>query len=693
MSKNANPVTTPSPEPDADVVPESDDRTGSVAAPKKQIARLPWTSSSTDEVVMPWQMGADPVEPAPGSDNGSPGTSEAGVKGRTRKAATQASRGGSPFAVPAGPMPEDIPGFPYPDDPPEMAWESTPTPEDIPGFPLFSGGDETSGAPLSSGNERSVGPPTQGVIKPLTRLARPSAAELPRQEPNIPAQTQRETHDPGAISRPRPQVQVQTQSPALPHLQALPIHFPPMQSQAQAQPGISFRPNSAMLNSQSGNLSTDQLATGYLDPLEVMFHEPRSMQETGLNQGMIFDLVLKTMYYTSYMSGQEISAALRLPFYGIIDQIINLLKKEQLCEVSGAAGLGEAGYQYILTVKGMERAHQVMQRSKYVGPAPVPLAKYIEVMKLQAAKKPVLNRQTVENALQGFVISEDLVNQVGASVNAGKSLFLFGAPGNGKTLLTERIAKMLGGNVVIPYALEADGQIIQLFDLNSHHAAVPQGASESDTTKAELGDRRWIKIQKPVVVVGGELTMASLDLIYNDNVGFYEAPFQLKANGGLFLIDDFGRQQVSPQALLNRWIVPLEKGIDYLTLKTGKKLQVPFDLFLVLSTNLQPEDLIDEAFLRRIQNKLFVPDPTAQQFYEIFLGQCRMMNIPFDQNGFTHLVNKHYVEKKRPFRASQPRDLLRQLLGIARYRNTRPELTPELLDAACSTYFVKLKDK
>jgi hypothetical protein len=187
--------------------------------------------------------------------------------------------------------------------------------------------------------------------------------------------------------------------------------------------------------------------------------------------------------------------------------------------------------------------------------------------------------------------------------------------------------------------------------------------------------------------------MASLDLIYNETAGFYEAPFQLKANGGLFLIDDFGRQQVSPQALLNRWIVPLEKSIDFLTLKTGKKLQVPFELFLVLSTNLQPEDLIDDAFLRRIQNKLNVPDPTPQQFYEIFLAMCKSLNVPFDQHGFTYLVKKHYMEAGRPFRASQPRDLLRQLMGIARYRNVPPEMTPQLVDAACSTYFVNSKPK
>jgi hypothetical protein len=439
--------------------------------------------------------------------------------------------------------------------------------------------------------------------------------------------------------------------------------------------------------------TTDQLATGYLDPLDVMFIEPRTIAETGLNQGLIADLVLKTMYFTSYMSGQDISATVRLPFYGVLDQVINLLKKEQLCEVSGTSGLGEAGYQYLLTAKGMERAHQVLARSKYVGPAPVPLARYIEAIKVQASRKPTINSELVERALHGMVMSQELKDQVGASVNAGKSLFLFGAPGNGKTLLAEKIATMLGGHIAIPYAIEADGQIIQLFDLNSHRPVVPPGVSEHDTTRAELGDRRWLRIHRPVVVVGGELTMASLDLIYNENVGFYEAPFQLKANGGLFLIDDFGRQQVSPQALLNRWIVPLEKGIDFLTLKTGKKLQVPFELFLVLSTNLQPEDLVDDAFLRRIQNKLNVPDPTPQQFYEIFVAQCKMMNVPFDQHGFAYLVNKHYREMRRPFRASHPRDLLRQLIGIARYRNVPPEMTPELLDAACSTYFVNSRPK
>jgi hypothetical protein len=443
-----------------------------------------------------------------------------------------------------------------------------------------------------------------------------------------------------------------------------------------------------------GGVATDQLMPSQFDsPMLSHFNEPRTILETGINQGIISDLVLKTMYFTSYMSGQDISSVIRLPFYGVIDQVINMMKREQLCEVSGTSGLGEAGYQYLLTVKGMERAHQVLARSSYVGPAPVPLSRYIEAIKMQSARKRPVNKQVVESSLRGMVMGEELKDQVGAAVNAGKSLFLFGAPGNGKTLLAERIATMLGGQLAIPYAIEADGQIIQLFDLNSHRPVVPAGADETDSTRAELADRRWVRIHKPVVIVGGELTMASLDLIYNENAGFYEAPFQLKANGGLFLIDDFGRQQVSPQALLNRWIVPLEKGIDYLTLKTGKKLQVPFELFLVLSTNLNPEDLIDDAFLRRIQNKLNVPDPAPQQFYDIFVAQAKVMGVPFDQNGFAYLVTKHYVDTQRPFRASHPRDLLRQLLGIAKYRNVSPEMTPQLLDAACGTYFVNAKKK
>ncbi|HEX8228360.1 MAG TPA: ATP-binding protein [Chloroflexia bacterium] len=592
-------------------------------------ARLPWTTS-----------GLSPNTPEM-NGQGAPNPPQAYANGH---GAQPASTHTAPiFAVNAGPLPEEIPGFPYPE-------------------------------PSRDNLQQVLGSQPQGSnIRPLAAMG---AVPLQAQTMNM--------SQPGAATQPDLGTSPMMTQPQLP-VNAL-----------NALNGMNGNGNGM---SPTGRLTSPMLAghgvqpNGHYELSDAMFPEPRSIEETGINQGLIADLVIKTMYFTSYMSGQEISAEIRVPFYGVIDQAINLMKKEQLCEVSGTSGLGEAGYQYILTVKGMERAHQVLARSSYVGPCPVPLARYIEALKVQTNRRPVINREVVENGLKGLIISEELLNQLGAAVNAGKSLFLFGAPGNGKTLLTERIATMLGGNLAIPYAIEADGQIIQLFDLNSHRPAVPQGANENDSTRAEFPDRRWVRVHRPVVIVGGELTLPSLDLIYNETAGFYEAPFQLKANGGLFLIDDFGRQQVSPQALLNRWIVPLEKSIDFLTLKTGKKLQVPFELFLVLSTNLQPEDLIDDAFLRRIQNKLNVPDPTPQQFYEIFLAMCKSLNVPFDQHGFTYLVKKHYIEVGRPFRASQPRDLLRQLMGIARYRNVPPEMTPQLVDAACSTYFVNAKPK
>lgn len=556
---------------------------------------------------------------------------------------------GGIFAIPNGPRPEDIPGFPFPDAS-ELGDNSS--------YPNKSTG------PMPGSPALPRVQPTQG--SPVGQAARPLIQPLGTGTGGAPRQT-----GPNLNGNGNGNGNVQTN---------------PMGGNRNTG-GMGMQPPN---RSPYGN-GVDGWQNTYMDPLEALFPEPRSLAETGINQGLISDLAIKAMYFTSYMSGQDIAMLLRLPYYGVLDQVIMLMKKEQLCEVSGTSGLGEAGYQYVLTIKGMERAHQVLERSSYVGACPVPIGRYIETLKILTANKPNVFRDTVEAALRGMIISEDLTNCVGAAVNAGKSLFLFGAPGNGKTLLAERIATMLGGAMAIPYAIEADGQIIQLFDLNSHRPIVPHGASDMDSTKAELSDRRWVRIHRPVVVVGGELTMSSLDLVYNENAGFYEAPFQLKANGGLFLIDDFGRQQISPQALLNRWIVPLEKGIDFLTLKTGKKLQLPFELFLVLSTNLSPEDLIDDAFLRRIQNKLSVPDPTPQQFLDIFVGQCKTMGIPFDQSAFNYLIKKHYIEAKRPFRASHPRDLLRQLTGIARYRNIAPEMTPQLLDMSCATYFVNTK--
>ncbi len=417
-----------------------------------------------------------------------------------------------------------------------------------------------------------------------------------------------------------------------------------------------------------------------------LVREPASLEDTGLDLSFIADLVLKAIYFNNAITAQRITEILCLPYYNVVDRALTLLKREELIEVSGSNGFGELGYQHGISPKGVARAHEVLDRTTYLGPAPVTLEHYIAVIKSQSIADVRVGPQEIREAMSELVLEEATLDVVGQAVNTGRSLFLFGHPGNGKTVMAEHIVPLLGGSIYVPHAITIDGQIIKVFDFHNHTPVEPATNAQA---KVDY-DRRWVRCHRPAIVVGGELTLDGLDLTYNATNRFYEAPLQLKANGGMFLIDDFGRQQVHPRELLNRWIVPLEKRIDYLTLHTGKKIEVPFDELIVFSTNLEPRDLVDEAFMRRIQNKIKVNNPTPEMYREIFRRQCRDLGVPFDQEALIYLLRKYYIEPKRELRACHPRDLLRILTGVARYHDMQPQLTTQLIDRACQVYFVDL---
>ncbi len=418
------------------------------------------------------------------------------------------------------------------------------------------------------------------------------------------------------------------------------------------------------------------------------------VEDTGLSPLWLQDLILKIMYFQGYLSGLKVAEQVALPFQGVTDQILDSLKRDKLIEVrTSQMGLGEGAYIYAITGAGISRAREALDRSQYAGAAPVPLSVYNESVRKQSRSRVQVTSRVMRQILSHLILSERTFHQLGPAVNSGTSIFIYGPPGNGKTSVARSIGQLiLSQSVYIPYAIYVDGQVIRLYDSVNHILAEEEkpdpGVSQSKTGPKR--DPRWVHIHRPFVIAGGELTLSGLDLVFDDVLKYYEAPFQVRANGGIFLIDDFGRQQVRPRDLLNRWIVPLENRVDYLSLHTGRKIEIPFDVLVIFSTNLPPKDLVDEAFLRRLRHKIEIDDPSFDDYREIFKRVSADKGIPYSDQGLAYLLQEWYIKHNRKLRASHPRDLCDQLLDIARYLSVEPAMSQEMIDKAAAAYFVEL---
>lgn len=414
--------------------------------------------------------------------------------------------------------------------------------------------------------------------------------------------------------------------------------------------------------------------------------EPEALDTLDIHPVMVESLILKLMATRTVMVAGEIADELCLPYFNVVEPILDQLRAYKLIEVL-RGDLQAISYSLTITDAGRERAAQYFAQSAYTGPAPVSINAYAEAVKAQTIRNIQVNQRRLARAFEGLIFDTEILKQVGPAVNSGQSIFLYGPPGNGKTSISERIVDAFGGSIFIPYAVEVNNQIIRLFDEYNHNLVGPG----EDIRLDQKYDKRWRLITRPVIIVGGELTMNSLDLIWNEEARFYEAPFQMKANGGAFMIDDFGRQRMDPRELLNRWIVPLEKKVDFLTLHTGVKVEIPFDELIVFSTNLDPKDLVDEAFLRRIRYKIPIKNPTKENFKRIWEVVSKIKGVPYSDEVVEYFIQTHMIPRGKPYRGCLPRDILELVIDACRFYGIETTITPQLLDEAAEAYFVDLE--
>jgi magnesium chelatase subunit ChlI-like protein len=414
---------------------------------------------------------------------------------------------------------------------------------------------------------------------------------------------------------------------------------------------------------------------------------PRTLEEAGLTHDFVTQLLLKVMHFGSDYTGLELARRVGLA-YSVIEPVLEFLKRSYQCEVFGGSSIGGPSYRYRITDEGRRRALLFLEHSHYVGVAPVPLKQYRTYLETYRRTIPrTATRERVREAFRHLVISQKVLDQVGPAIAAGHSMFVYGPPGNGKTVIAQAIRNLLDGEIAVPCAVEVEGQIIKFYD-PVNHERLDDVDDDGGLTLSGRRDARYMRCRRPMVMVGGELTLDALDLAYSPTMGFYSAPVQALANGGVLVIDDFGRQHCSPRDLLNRWIVPLESRVDFLTLQTGQKFDLPFLSLVVFATNIRPAELVDEAFLRRIHYKVFAESPTRADFGQIFQNYCRSRELEYDEALVSRLLESYFKPRGIQMRGCHPRDLIEQALAHAEYVGQPPVLTDELLEAACAGYFV-----
>lgn len=406
---------------------------------------------------------------------------------------------------------------------------------------------------------------------------------------------------------------------------------------------------------------------------------PKTVEETQLDFGFLADLALKTVYADANCSTTSVARQMCLPS-PIVRLLLEHLYNEKLIEIRGQ--ISHMDYRYGILERGWQRANRLLDLSSYIGAAPVSLESYAAMVSQQSKDREPVLPESVENALSNLVLPEMTLQTIGLVAKSRRTLFMFGEPGNGKTSIALALHAAQTGEMWIPYAIEVDNQIIKMFDQHNH--------VQVKTNGDDVYDKRWIKIKPPMVIVGGEMTIETMDLIYSPTVRYYEAPFQMKANGGTLIIDDFGRQRIDPRDLLNRWIIPLERGTDYLTLHTGKKIEIPFNPLLIFATNLNLKGLVDDAFLRRMGYRLHIAPPTRKQYISIFQRVLKDNGLDYDEKLLEFLLQR-YEEEQRPLRCCEPRDLIQNVLDICRYVGQPPELSRDLLERAWINYFGNYK--